>query len=187
MSGLDLYLSQRTLALMFVYASLTGFCLGLIYDGLRILRMALGERILPPRSPEQGRSDPKLLLRIFRFFEDVIFMLTASVALILICYYTSDGQFRAPAPLGMACGFFVYIHTISRWVLRLADATLGLVCRLLFAFLRLLAVPLRGLWVLTVGRMIAAHRERVTEKAIDVLTESAKDGFGMENNGKPPA
>lgn len=203
MSGLDLYLSQRTLALMFVYATLTGFCLGLGYDGLRVLRMALGETFLPSRSAGQGRKDNKagLPLKLLRFVEDLLFMLAAAVALILLCYYTNDGQLRAPAPLGMACGFFVYIHTVSRLVLRLAEGILRLVRRFLLACLHLLAMPLRGLWSLTVGRMAAAHRESVTEKGIKALAESAKRGFDVTGadfsgaipeekdgkNQKPPA
>ena len=42
MSGLDLYLAQRTLALLFVYAAWAGFGMGVVYDILRISRMLLG-------------------------------------------------------------------------------------------------------------------------------------------------
>ena len=203
MSGLDLYLSQRTLALMFVYAVLTGFCLGPVYDGLRILRMALGDSTAAEGSVRRKGSTPEtrepvrrpLLLTVLLFAEDLVFMLVASVALILLVYYTNDGQLRAPAPVGMACGFFAYIHTVSRWVLRLAEAILGLVRRMILGVgkicLHWAIVPLKALWSRTAGRMAAAHREQVTQKRIQELKESAKCGFDLldkdEKTQEPPA
>ncbi len=175
MSGLDLYLSQRTLALMFVYAALTGFGLGVVYDGLRVLRMALGDT----RAPASGQGRRRWPLAVLLFAEDMLFMLTASLALILLCYYANDGQLRAPAPVGMACGFFVYMQTVSRLVVRLTEAVLRLVRRVLLRCLRLLAIPIRGLWSLTVGRMMAARRESATDKGIRALTESALRGFDI--------
>lgn len=199
MSGLDLYLSQRTLALMFVYAVLTGFGLGPVYDGFRILRMALGDptaargpvgrRGSAPEPCGPRRRSP--VLTAFLFVEDLVFMLIAAVALILLGYYTNDGQLRAPAPVGMACGFFVYIHTVSRPLVRLAELTLGLLRRIGVACLHLLVIPLKGLWTVTAGHILAARRERQTRRAIRDLTESAKQGFGiLEENPKkqePPA
>ncbi len=193
MSGLDLYLSQRTLALMFVYAVLTGFCLGPVYDGLRILRMALGDPTATQGFPRRRGSTPSTcepkrrppLLTVLLFVEDLVFMLIASVALILLTYYTNDGQLRAPAPVGMACGFFVYIHTVSRLLVRLAELVLGLIRRMGVICLHLLAIPLKGLWTVTVGRILANRRERQTQRSIQSLTESAAQGFGiLEENPK---
>jgi hypothetical protein len=199
MSGLDLYLAQRTLALMFVYAVLTGFGLGLVYDGFRILRMALGDSTAAS-SPARRRENASELrsprrrapvLTAFLFVEDLVFMLIAAVALIILGYYTNDGQLRAPAPLGMACGFFVYIHTVSRPLIRLAALTLGGLRRLGIHCLQLLTVPLKGLWTITVGRILTARRERQTQQAVRDLIESAKQGFGIweesPENQEPPA
>ena len=181
MSGLDLYASQRTLALLFVYAALTGFGLGVLYDGLVILRMALGEpnlRAHPAESAiQQGRRP--LWRAILLFFEDVFFALASCIALILLCYYANDGRLRAPAVVGLIGGFFVYRHTVSRWVLRLAEWILGLVRRFIRACLRLVAIPLRGAWSLTVGRMVNARRERETDTQIQALTEAASRGFDV--------
>lgn len=184
MSGLDLYLSQRTLALLFVYAAVTGFGLGALYDGLRMLRMALGES----RSGQGRRPIP---LAVLLFVEDVSFMLAAAIALILLDYYVSDGQFRAPAAIGLLAGFFVYRHTVSRLLLRVAEWIIRRLKRLLRAVLRTLLhlawLPLRGLWSVTVGRALLAHRERVTERRIRVLTESASRGFDLlEETGNRP-
>ena len=199
MSGLDLYLSQRTLALMFVYAVLTGFGLGPVYDGLRILRMALGDPTAARGYVSRRKNSPEPCgprrrspaLAFFLFVEDLIFMIIVATALILLSYYTNDGQLRAPAPVGMACGFFVYIHTVSRPLIRLAELALGWIRRLGGICLHLLAIPLKWLWTITVGRALAARRERQTQRAIRDLTESARQGFGiLEETPKkqePPA
>lgn len=189
MSGLDLYLSQKTLALLFVYAAVVGFGLGAVYDGLRILRMALGSPEGERSVSRQGRRPP--LMAVFLFLEDVLFALTAFVALILLCYYANDGQLRAPAVVGLAGGFFVYLHTLSRPILRLAELILGLLRGFCKVCLRLLAIPLRGLWSLTVGRLMNARREKRTEKKLQDLTEAASRGFGIlgdePNKQDPPA
>ena len=186
MSGLDLYLSQRTLALLFVYAAVIGFGLGAVYDGLRVLRMLLGESL-----SGQGRRPPPLTVLLF--FEDVCFMLAATVALIVLGYYANDGNLRAPAVIGLLAGFFVYRHTVSRLLLRVSDALIRrlrrLVSTLARVLVRLAASPLRGLWSLTVGRFLEARRERRTERRIRELTERASRGFALseeEKTGKHP-
>ena len=188
MSGLDLYLSQRALALLLVYGALTGFVLGAFYDGLRVLRMLFGESRLastaiPPCTEE--RKGPALAALLF--VEDVIFTVTASVAFILLCYYANDGQLRAPAVLGLCGGFFVYRHTVSRPLLRLASTVIRLVKKLLLALGRLVAAPLCRLWSVTVGRLLRQRRERTTEKRIRELAEQAARGFDLlEKTGNPP-
>lgn len=185
MSGPDLYLSQRTLALLFVYAAMTGFGLGGVYDGLRVLRMALGGMSVP------GGQRRSLFGGVLLFVEDVLFTLAISVALLLLCYYANDGQFRAPALVGLAGGMFVYFHTVSPWLLRLTEAILGLLRWLCRTCLMMLAVPVKGLWSLTVGRLVLRHRVRQTEKRIRALTEAACRGFDVlgeeQNKGDPPA
>jgi hypothetical protein len=188
MSGLDLYLSQRTLALLFVYAALIGFGLGAVFDALRILRIPFGDLYVRRHGkhsspPSVGKERISPVLAVLRFLCDLLFMLIAFVALILLCYYQNDGQLRAPAPVGMACGFFVYRHTVSPWVLSLASALLKQTHRALIAVLRLLAVPLRWLWRITVGRWIASVqstlREKQTARRMQALTDAASRGFDL--------
>jgi hypothetical protein len=190
MSGLDLYLAQRTLALLFVYASAAGFGLGAIYDGLRVLRMLVGvfpsrepPAANPSEKPSAGQGRRPILSSILLFFEDIGFMLMASITLILLGYYAGDGQLRAPAVVGLLAGFFVYRHTVSPWLVPLADRLIRWIKHLLAAWLaglfRLACVPLRLLWAVTVRRILSARRERRTERRIRELTESASRGFGL--------
>lgn len=184
MSGLDLYLSQRTLAMLFVYASLAGFVLGGVYDALRILRMLWDPTGSGQTDTGQGRRP--IFLVVFQFFEDLLFLLVATVTLILLCYYINDGQLRAPAMLGMACGFFVYVHTLGRLVraaaerlVRFVRGAVGFCLRLLCFPLRFLLKALHRLWRLSVGHLMAIHRNRVTQRQIQDLTSSAARGFDL--------
>ena len=195
MSGLDLYLSQRTLALLLVYGAFTGFGLGALYDGLRLLRMILGEPLdgmplggMPlGGAPPGGAGKRYVPLQMLLFAEDILFMTAATVAFILLCYYANDGQIRAPAAVGMCSGFFVYRHTLSRPLLRLAYGCIRLVKRFLILAARLLTAPLRALWAVTAGRWLRERRERLTEKRIQRMTEQAAHGFDLlEENGKYP-
>ena len=183
MSGLDLFQTQRPLALMLVYAAVSGFGIGLLYDCLRVLRAFCGDSLRPTKKRSLG-------LRILLFAEDVLTVAVAAVVLILLCYYTNDGQLRAPAILGMACGFFVYIRTLGRVTARIAvplaarcKRLAALPVRLLLRWLRwiigLMGCLARGLWRMTAGKLLIRHRDRQTEKYVRHLTDSARDGFDL--------
>lgn len=184
MSGLDLYQTQRALALLFVNAALGGFLFGGVYDLLRALRMMAGDL----SASRQGRRP--FLLRLLLFWEDLLFMLLWTVGLILLCYYQNDGQLRAPAILGMAGGFFVYMQTVSRLTLPLTRWGVAFLRRSVGWILRLSVRPLRWIGRQTLGRAVRAYRERVTEAKISALTRAADNGFGLgdaDNQKHPPA
>ncbi len=200
MSGLDLYLSQRVLAMIFVYATAAGFCLGGVYDVLRIIRILCGDPIGSSAAPSGKRSIP---LTILLFIEDVVFSIIASVTLILLLYYTNDGQLRAPAVIGMACGFFVYYHTVGRLVIRCAAAIVRWIkraCRMLWRVVtwpfvqlfKLLCTLMRFVWRKTAGKLVERRKDAQTDKRIRALIGSASSGFGMEppdreKSNRPPA
>ncbi len=183
MSGLDLYQTQRALALLFVNAALGGFLLGGVYDLLRAVRILLGERYT-----RSGQGRRPLSLSILLFWEDLLFVLVWTIALILLCYYQNDGQLRAPALIGMTGGFFVYMQTVSRLTLPLTLWVAALLRRVLCFALRLLLRPLGWILKQTVGRAVGAYRERATKAGIAALTRAADNGFGLgdADNQKPP-
>lgn len=187
MSGLDLYQTQRALALLFVYAAVAGAILGGVYDAFRILRVFCGEDF-----SDRAQESRKPFLAILRFALDLLFCLLFALSLILLCYYANDGQLRAPAVLGMAGGFFVYLQTLGRLTAKLAkpfvmhlQRALRLVLHLLWRPVRyasgLIAFLARFLWRVTVGKLLHRRREKQTEKAAEALIEAAKQGFGFSN------
>jgi hypothetical protein len=174
MSGLDLYQSQGELFRMLAWAVLTGLCLGGLYDLLRALRILAG------LDQKQG-STP--LFGLILFFGDLLSALTASVSLILLCYYTNDGLFRAPAVLGMASGFFVYMRTAGRLTVKAEKALSRRLKRVVKTVLGFLRRPLgwlastarslaRKAWRCLFGKAIDKRRERKARKMAERQTSS---------------
>jgi hypothetical protein len=191
MSGLDLYQTQRALSMMLVYAAAAGFGLGGVYDVLRFLRVLYGDGTHIDRKGRKPR-----LFSLLLFLEDVIFSVMAALTLILLVYYTNDGQLRAPAVMGMAGGFFVYMQTVGRLTAKAEKVLSRLVKRAVKLALLLLLRPLlwvgtlpakaaRCLWMVSGGRALAARREKQTEKAVEAIKASAKQGFGLLEGQDP--
>ena len=161
-------LSQRVLALLFLSSTALGIALGVVYDVMRVIRVLCGEEL------GTRRTLPQMILL---FWEDLLFAVLSSVSLIILLYYVNDGMFRSWAVVGMACGFFVYYHTLGRLVTRFATAIARLIRRLVQLALRLACIPITWLWAQTAGKWIAAYREKQTERHIQNLVDSASRGF----------
>lgn len=175
MSGLDLLVSQSALWYMLLVAVLIGACLGVFCDGLFIIRLTLHD---PMACGDRRHSVGHAILRGACDFASA---LVATVLLLLLCYYTSDGQLRAPAIFGMIAGFWIYRKTVSHWLRRL-----------LVAVFRVIQKILRFLWDKTLGRLARAVkdaalsriRRSATERQIRILTDEASRGFGMRDEQK---
>ena len=171
MSGLDLLVSQSALWYMLLVAVLIGACLGVFCDGLFIIRLTLYD---PAASGESRRSVGHAILRGTCDFASA---LVAAVLLLLLCYYTSDGQLRAPAIFGMIAGFWIYRKTVSRWLRRLLTAVFRAIQRLLcFLWDKTLGRLARAVKNATVSRI----RRTATERQIRILTAEASRGFDMQ-------
>ncbi len=171
---------------MLLVAVFAGALLGVMCDGLFILRLLLHDPRAVSKSDEVPRavSDRSAVAWMYtglRGFCDFLAVLFATVILILLCYYTSDGQLRAPAIFGMIAGFWGYHKTVSRWIRRLLSFVLVLLRRILCF-----------LWSHTLGRMLGAcsravvrrYRDAATARRLDALTRSAAQGFGLTD--EPP-
>ena len=169
MSGLDLYQTQGEMLWMLLWGVITGACLGILYDLLRGLRILMG------LDPRQGST---VACRGILFVEDVLFAVAATVALILLCYYTNDGALRGHAVWGMAGGFFVYVQTLGRLTLKVEKVLARLARRLISIVLVPLSRPL--LWVLhtlqkgahaawsaSFGKALDRRREKRGQKTAD--------------------
>ncbi len=205
-SGLDLLIPQSALWYMLLVATVSGVLLGVLCDGLFILRLLLRDprassamgKAPPhvqtnaaevPLSPDtadapsaQTHQSPRLRAwgyAVLQGFCDLVSVLTATVILMLLCYYTSDGQLRAPAVFGMIAGFWGYHKTVSRLFRRLTATLLEWIFQ-----------ALRFLWSHTFGRLLgylfgaAVGRVRrvATTRRIARLTHEAAQGFGISEN-----
>ena len=102
-------ISQSLLGLMYVWAVVAGAVLGASYDVLRLSRVMLG---LPGKLLCVGRWR-RVGRHALLFVQDVLFGLIGGLVLVLLLYYTNDGQFRGLAVVGMLSGFFVYYYTLG--------------------------------------------------------------------------
>ncbi len=171
---------------MLLVAVIAGIFLGVLCDGLFILRLIFRDPRACSSCRRQGapavQSDRRVSTGgyiILRGFCDFLSVFLAVVILMLLCYYTSDGQLRAPAIFGMIAGFWGYHITVSRLMRRLSAILLDVVWR-----------ALRFVWSHTVGGAMHAiastlrkqYRNVVTVRRIDKLTQASADGFGIMKN-----
>ena len=90
---------------------------------------------------------------------DFLWTVIAWIALILVLYYTNDGQFRAPAPVCMAVGVLLYSAVLGKWA---EKARVPLAVAVLYP----LCVLLIPLWrAAKVLRDTAKQREGIARKA----------------------
>ena len=199
-------ISQRLLGMLFVWAAALGFALGGVYDVLRITRILCGIHYVKRFSKEEGPSADacarqasmpirhlrasRIQRTIFIFVGDFLFGLVCGVSLIILLYYTNDGQFRALAVFGMACGFFVYYHTLGRLVMLFSEVIVLAVRRLVRWVLRILLLPfywLARLLYRTIGHRVTQLVKRIrykrnvryTDKIVDACVKLAGQGFGL--------
>lgn len=199
-------ISQRLLGMLFVWAVALGFMLGVVYDVLRITHILCGVHYVKRFSQDERqvadmdlmsvalRRPRKRVLHTMRsvliFTEDLLFGLVCGVSLVILLYYTNDGQLRALALFGMACGFFVYHQTLGRLIMLFSEVIVLAVRRFVRWTLRLVLMPIQWLALLLyriIGRRVAqlvkriryARRVRYTDKVVDARVRLASQGFGL--------
>lgn len=191
MSGLDLYQTQRALAMLFVYAALLGFSLGVVYDLLRFI-----QAIVIGQEAGSKKGSKSYLSAALGFLTDLLFMMIVGTSLILLCYYANDGQFRASAMWGIAGGFFVQAQTLGRltariitplakWTRTFLRALLRMSVKPALWFGRLTAKGTEKLYRTTAGKLVAKKREAETRRITKDMISFAAHGYGiMEDHEK---
>ncbi len=195
-------ISQKLLGAVFALSVLCGAGLGLLWNLLRLLRALCGVGVSPAPVQEDcpavrpGRHRLLTGLRsVWLFLLDVLFGLLCVCVLILLLYYTNDGQFRLLAAAGMGCGFFAWYHTLGRLLGRFTDVMVRGLYFVARQLIRLLLWPprmLRRAWMATVGKRIAAARQRSRHRRDARKTqawfageaEQAARGFGLGQDGQ---
>lgn len=194
---------------------LLGVFLGAVYDVFRVLRIGRSERIaVTGRFYELIRPKKRLFGRgiltlgekarekagnVLLFFEDILFFLIASVAMILCFFHTNDGEIRIICLLSAVLGFFVYHISVGRLVVFFARQIVYILKCAVYWMLYGLIVPMRllfgvmklaagKLYDATVGRAICAicrrRRAAYSEKRKKELLQLAAMGFGVGREGE---
>ena len=151
-------ISQARLALLYFNACMLGAALGLLYDGMRLIRIFFGEHFssvanrfrdvkLPLIHMSEERKKRSRLLSVLIFAEDFIFCLVAAVAMILLFYQINNGKLRAWAFPMAGVGFYLYRITVGRLVM-LCSETVAFLLEAAFRYLCFF-VMLPWKWVFT--------------------------------------
>lgn len=112
-------------AALFLLCALLGGSMGLLYDGLRLLR-----RMIPHR---------RMLVQA----EDGIYWMTVAVLVFAVLLRQNHGQIHLFLLLGIFGGMGLYGLTLSRLVMAVGEGVLRLVKRLLLLLLTIVLTPFR--------------------------------------------
>lgn len=173
---------------MFSISVATGGFLGFVYDVFRFARVLFSS----DRHAREGKRGGvvRSVSALIIFLEDIVFCLFCGVALLLLVYYTNDGQLRGLALLGVAAGGFVYFNTVGKLTAKLFPWLARGTRKIAVAVLKLLALPfllLKAAYLATFGKIIKGLRarlaqikdEKYTAKVIRDYRLQATDGFGL--------
>ncbi len=162
--------SQSSLAVMLLLAFLCGSAMGVMYDGLQMLRelfstnsgpspwlKSLQVRMMLPaalqwhtrkarRRHSMSAVAKKVMSMTTLVLQDLFFCVCAAIVMSLLLYATNDGQFRVSALFLATLGFVVYRIFPGRLVRRVWIDLLILLRVLLQWIVALLCFPVRLMW-----------------------------------------
>ena len=132
---------------------LWGVGLTVLYDGLRILRIAVRHAAF------------------MTAIEDLLYWIVAFFAVFLLLFSMNDGKVRWYALAGALAGMWLYHITVSRFLVKWLGTALGFVLKYLG---KLLAFAVKGLAfpVKSVGRLLKKPVRWLTIKKRDIKKES---------------
>lgn len=178
-------LSQITVFELWLKAFLLGVALGLLYDGIRFLRMICGVRYPEVNGWEKPPSP--LALRVMQyiliFLSDVFFCLTFGASSLLLLYNVAGGIFRLSIYPMILSGLFIYYISIGKMLLFLSSRIIILLGRLMRTLMRLISVPLGlikrffiFLYHLTIGKIVDKIKE---ERILRAKKREQEQAFGQ--------
>ena len=105
-------------ALAALYSVALGFCLGIVYDFVRFLRLIFGFTVA---SPFGKKGITPYIGWLFVAVSDLFVMLVFAACMAAFFFLTGDGRMRWYGLLGAFSGFKIYYHTVGRLFIRLAE------------------------------------------------------------------
>ena len=179
-------LSEKTVFELLLKAFLLGVALGLLYDGMRFVKMLCGVRYFPqnaaPPMPSRVRS---VLLYAVTFVFDVVFWIIFGISAVILFYNVSGGVFRASVFPAMLSGLFLYYISIGRLMLAFSARLVGLLRKICRLAAKILLVPLSlikkilfFLYHLTIGKIVDRIKEERNLRA-------QKRGQNADGGGVP--
>ena len=121
---MGIYLAEQTM--LFMQAVLLGAALGLLYDALRITRLAI-----PTKS-------------VVIFLEDVLYFFFAGVCTFFFLMQTIEGRVRFFIFIGEGLGAVLYFLTLSPLIMKISQTIIKVIAGIIRTIIRWLILPIAG-------------------------------------------
>lgn len=176
-------LSQEQLLSMLLSSFLLGVLLGVVYEGIRLLKLICTSR------EKKCRSVRLVILYTLTFLTDVAFALLFALTAILLTYKISGGIFRGMVYIGMISGLALYYFTVGRLTLKLSSRLASLIKKAVKILLKLIFTPIRAifllifkLYTLTIGKIIGKIGCSIKEKRMRKQAELIREAEAPAQN-----
>lgn len=121
-------------ALLFLIFSLNGVIIGLIFDFFRILRKSF------------KTSD------LITYIQDILFWILTGISVIIFMYFFSNGTIRLYMFLGLLLGVFIYILTISQFIIKIFVFLIKIFKNFLNKIINVGIIPLKKILIFVKNR-----------------------------------
>ncbi len=132
--------------LTFLYAIILGFCLGLLYEILRFLRLCFFHRAW--------------LIAI----EDFFFCMTCTFFIILLCYVYAEGVIRWFTLVGCLLGTLAYFFSLGKWLHKLTEHVVGACKRLFSKIYHTLVAPIARSFSICLSRVLQHFEKELDQQ-----------------------
>ena len=178
-------LTQKQLLSMIISALVLGVVLGVVYEGIRLIKLLL--------VPNRGAG--RVVDHILTFVCDIVFVILLAITGILQTYKISGGVFRGLSYIGMLLGLLFYRATLGQITKRLSERLAVFVRRATLKILKIIFYPVRKifsilvmLYGLTIGKIIGKIISGInkrkaalhTSEIIEESTQALPEGRGEE-------
>lgn len=182
-------LSQEALIALLIKSFLSGVALGVFYDLIRAFKMFFGVSYTRPTTDRSVAV--RAVAYAVTFLTDILFWIIVGITSVLLMYSVGGGVFRGLTYVGLIGGILLYYFSIGRLMLRVSEAVVNFIKKVLRRVAKILAVPF--VWVgrraiflfhLTIGKFIGKIKDRRARKKaraeIDLVEKEAPDSGGKE-------
>lgn len=114
-------------AYSFLFFSINGVIIGLIFDFFRILRKAFKTN------------------NLITYIEDILFWILTGISIIIFMCNFSDGNLRLYMLIGLILGFLIYIFTISKYIIKFFVYIINILKKVMNYILKIINIPINFL------------------------------------------
>ena len=183
-------ISPYRLVLLLLWGVLFGVSAGVLNDGHRLIRTALGvrydkgryDRLYQRSLPFVGKplSKPKegkrrgIFLWCVMLLQDLVLFAYAALGTVLLNYYFNDGQLRIYTLVAVLVGFLIYFFTLGKLVTALSGLLVFVLRSTICVAFFLFFLPFRKIF-----RIFGEFIEKIREKVSKTIAIKRKTMYNM--------